>query len=68
MFLVYINHRPAFGLDPHEIYRSFKILSKNKKQTISRSAFINEVQTIGIKIMFCMSEWKNIKLCLQENI
>ncbi|CAF1079452.1 unnamed protein product, partial [Brachionus calyciflorus] len=26
---LYINHRPAFGLDPYEIYNSFKILSRH---------------------------------------
>ncbi|CAF0707326.1 unnamed protein product, partial [Brachionus calyciflorus] len=26
---LYINHRPAFGLDPYEIYNSFKTLSRH---------------------------------------
>lgn len=50
-FKVYINHRPAFGLDPYEIYNSFKILSKkddgDNYDLLPRHIFLNELQSIG---------------------
>ena len=56
IFIVYINHRPAFGLDPYEIYNSFKILNKgyeiedddSNQNHIPRFVFLNELQTKGI--------------------
>jgi hypothetical protein len=48
---VYINHRPAFGLDPYEIYSAFKVLTKNytdeTEEVLPRSIFLNELQTRG---------------------
>ena len=55
---MYINHRPAFGLDPYEIYNAFQLL-KNTTTTDSeseldtndsslhRSVFLNELQKRG---------------------
>jgi len=46
---VYINHRPAFGLDPYQIYNSFKVLSNElqNEESIPRHLFLNELQTQG---------------------
>lgn len=48
---MYINHRPAFGLDPYQIYDAFRLI--NQKYTdqddssIQRHIFLNEMQTRG---------------------
>ena len=49
---VYINHRPAFGLDPYQIYHSFKLLnskfdSDDNNVNLPRHLFLNELQTRG---------------------
>lgn len=46
---LYINHRSAFGLDPYQIYNSFKVLSDElqNEESIPRHLFLNELQTHG---------------------
>lgn len=48
---MYINHRPAFGLDPYEIYNSFKVLSsmnnRDNSNFLPRHVFLNELQSRG---------------------
>ncbi len=47
---MYINHRPAFGLDPYEIYNAFKIINKkygNESESLPRHIFLEELQSGG---------------------
>jgi hypothetical protein len=53
---VYINHRPAFGLDPYEVYNAFKLLNKGYSDgesepesgaSLPRFVFLNELQSKG---------------------
>lgn len=47
---MYINHRPAFGLDPYEIYNAFRILNKKYEthdQSLPRHVFLDELQSRG---------------------
>lgn len=50
---MYINHRPAFGLDPYEIYNAFNTLSRKYNnqtydlQSIPRHVFLSELQKRG---------------------
>jgi hypothetical protein len=50
LLLVYINHRPAFGLDPYEIYNAFRIINnkyQNESESLPRHVFLEELQTSG---------------------
>ena len=48
---LYINHRPAFGIDPLQIYNAFKVLNDNfdrrRDEGLPRHIFLNELQSRG---------------------
>ncbi len=51
---MYINHRPAFGLDPYEIYNAFKTLNnkynnenEDEEEHLPRHIFLDELQSRG---------------------
>ena len=56
---MYINHRPAFGLDPYQIYNAFKLLNQGYQTEepgeslaqLPRFLFLNELQSKGMKRM-----------------
>ena len=46
---MYINHRPAFGLDPYEIYNAFRVISNGTDSidAVPRKLFLDELQARG---------------------
>lgn len=56
VFTVYINHRPAFGLDPHKLVHAFKTLGVPSAQgnSIERGYLLDLLQTKGKK------EWPSV--------
>ena len=49
-FTVYINHRPAFGLDPMKLVKAFETLGlpTNKGNAIDRGDLLDLLQTKGM--------------------
>ena len=55
LYKVYLNHRPAFGLDPYEIYNAFQTINKKHQNNyessettlLPRHVFVEELQTRG---------------------
>ena len=56
--LVYVNHRPAFGLSPTQLGHAFKILGervgKDQRWTIDRASFLSLLQEKGTPVFLTL--------------
>ncbi len=61
---MYINHRPAFGLDPYEIYKSFNLIKLGydleNEDSIPRHLFFDSLQRRG-NLLLIYNKKKSVK-------